>query len=52
MEERTVEPESQTRGQEAGKRPFVRPKLTFVKPKLTCHGEFTQVTGFFGTFNP
>ena len=32
--------------------PFVKPKLKFVEPKLENHGEFTKITGFFGTFSP
>ena len=34
------------------KKPFVEPKLNFVEPKLEKHGEFTKITGFFGTFSP
>ncbi len=33
------------------KKTFVEPKLKFVEPKLEKHGEFTKITGFFGTFS-
>ena len=34
------------------KQQWQEPKLTFVKPKLIKHGEFKEVTGFFGQFTP
>ena len=33
-------------------KPLIEPKLKFVEPKLEKHGEFTKITGFFGTFSP
>ncbi len=38
--------------QSVEKKPFVEPKLEFVEPKLEKHGEFTKISGYFGSFSP
>ena len=51
----TADPDTErdeSRGVDAGKKPWIEPRLAFVEPKLTEHGELTKVTGqFFGAFS-